>query len=127
MNKEIRIGLIWAGIMLGTALVATALRQMDIISQDMVIRTVAMNGLMIAYYGNRAPKTAPHNAVAQRIARFSGWSFVLSGIVYAGFWAFAPIDLAVIVGCGVLLIGMIATMIYCYRLRAAIKTVGQSG
>lgn len=125
MNKEIAIALAWAGAMIGTALVATVLRHWDVVSQETVIRTVAMNGLMIAWYGNRAPKVAPHNDVARRLARFSGWSFVISGGIYAALWAFAPIDTAVMFGCGAVLVGLIATMIYAYRLRDAITAEGQ--
>lgn len=121
MNKEIRVALLWAGVLIGIALIATYLRRQGLIDQDAVIRTVAMNGLMIVYYGNRAPKVAPHNAYAQQLARFSGWSSVLSGLVYAGFWAFAPISLAITIGTGAVALGMAATLAYWYRLHGRMK------
>ena len=124
MNKDIRIALIWAAAMIATALFATYLRQHGVIDKDTVTRVVAMNGLMIVYYGNRAPKVAPHNAYAQKLARFSGWSSVLSGLVYAGFWAFAPLPLATTIGTGAVAAGVIATLAYWYRLNARMSPKG---
>lgn len=121
MNKEMRVALLWAGILITVALIATYLRRQGLLDQDAVIRTVAMNGLMIIYYGNRAPKVAPHNAYAQHLARFSGWSSVLSGLVYAAFWAFAPISLAITIGTGAVALGMAATLAYWYRLHGRMK------
>jgi hypothetical protein len=118
MNKDIRVGLIWAAIILALALGATVLRQQGTIDQDTVLRVViGINGLMIAYYGNRAPKVVAPSVFAQHLARFSGWSMVLSGIVYAGVWAFAPIQTAVFVGCGAVILGIIATIGYSVVLR----------
>lgn len=42
----------------------------------------------------------------------------LSGLVYAGLWAFAPFPVAVIVGCGAVAAGMAVTIGYCLSLRA---------
>ena len=48
---------------------------------------IGINGLMIAYFGNRAPKTVAPSSHARQVTRVSGWSSVLSGLVYAGLWA----------------------------------------
>lgn len=68
------------------------------------------------------PKALAPNSVARRIQRVGGWSFVLSGIVYAGLWIFAPIDLAVFVGCGAVLAGMAVTFAYGAALRKKART-----
>jgi hypothetical protein len=56
------------------------------------------------------------------VARFSGWSFVLSGLVYAGLWTFAPISLAVSIGSGVVVAGAIAALGHCLWLAARAQT-----
>lgn len=118
MNRDIRVGLTWAAVILALALGATFARQQGYIDQDTVLRVViGINGLMIIHYGNRAPKAVATTAFAQKLTRFSGWSSVLSGIVYAGAWAFAPIQTAVIVGSAAVILGMIATMSYFFVLR----------
>ena len=118
MNKDLTGGLAWGGGIIALALVATLARKMGYIDGDTVTRVViGMNGLMIAWYGNRMPKALAPSAHARQVARVCGWSFVLSGIAYAGFWAFAPIQVAVIGGCGALLLGMAVTFGYCRSLR----------
>ena len=42
----------------------------------------------------------------------------LSGLVYAGLWAFAPMSVALLVGCGAVLAGIVLTIGYCVSLRA---------
>ena len=101
------------------ALAATFARNQGYIDQDTVLRVViGINGLMIAYYGNRMPKALAPSAYARQIARVAGWSQVLSGLVYAGLWAFAPIPLAITVGSAAVLAGMIVTLGYCFRQRS---------
>ncbi|TWS93370.1 ammonium transporter [Reyranella sp. CPCC 100927] len=82
------------------------------IDHETMLRVVAMNGLMIAYYGNRAPKRIAPSACARRLSRVAGWSLVLSGLVYAGLWAFAPIPLAMTAGTGAVAAGVIVTLVY---------------
>ena len=119
MNKEIRVALAWAGGIVLLALCAKFAREQGYIDQDTVLRIViGMNGLMIAYFGNRAPKAIAPSAFARQIARVAGWSQVLSGLVYAGLWAFAPIPVAIVVGSGAIVAGMVVTLGYCFWLRA---------
>ena len=42
----------------------------------------------------------------------------LSGLLYAGLWAFAPLSVALLVGCGAILAGIVVTIGYCLSLRA---------
>jgi hypothetical protein len=117
MNNEIRGSLAWAGTIIGLSLAAAALLTLGYISDDTATRVVGINGLMIAWYGNRMPKALAPSNMARRIQRVGGWAFVLSGIVYTGVWAFAPIDAAVVVGCGAVLAGMAVTFAYGMSLR----------
>nr|WP_315588484.1 ammonium transporter [Sphingomonas psychrotolerans] len=119
MRKELVPALIWAGGIILLALAATVARRQGYIDQDTVLRLViGVNGLMIAYYGNRAPKAVAPSACAARIARVAGWSLVLSGLVYVGLWAFAPIPVAIAGGTAAVLTGMLVTLAYCLRSRA---------
>lgn len=119
MKKEFLVALAWGGGSVLLALAATFARKQGYIDQETVVRVViGMNGLMIAYYGNRAPKLVAPSAFARQISRVTGWSLVLSGLVYAGVWAFAPIPVAITVGCGAVVAGMVVTLGYCFRLRA---------
>ena len=119
MKKELLGPLAWAGGIILLALAASVARNQGYIDQDTVLRLViGINGLMIAYFGNRAPKAIAPSAYAQRISRVAGWSLVLSGLVYAGLWAFAPIPLAITLGCGAVLAGMAVTFGYCFWLRS---------
>ena len=120
MNKELIASIAWGAGIIALALVATLARKAGYVDGDTVTRVViGVNGLMIAWYGNRMPKALAPSPRARQVARVAGWSFVLSGIVYAGFWAFAPIQVAVIGGCGAVLLGMAVTFGYCRSLRRA--------
>ena len=113
MKKEILVALVWAGIMLPLALAAKYAHAHGYISSDTTLRIVAMNGLYIAYLGNSLPKTVVPYAWARQSRRFSGWILVLSGLVFAGLWAFAPIPAAEVFGTGAVLVGVILSLGYC--------------
>lgn len=122
MNKELIAGLAWGGGIIALALGATFARKLGYIDGDTVTRVViGMNGLMIAWYGNRMPKAFAPSARARQVARVGGWSMALSGLVYAGLWAFAPIPVAIIGGCGAVVAGMAVTIGYCLSLRSKAK------
>ncbi|HEY1607560.1 MAG TPA: ammonium transporter [Allosphingosinicella sp.] len=124
MNKELTAALAWAGFMLAFALAATWARRLGYIDRDMVMRMVmGLNGIWIAWYGNRIPKTFVPSACARRAKRVSGWSMVLSGLVYAGLFAFAPLQVAFIGGTGAVVAGVAATFVYCLSLRARARAV----
>ena len=63
------------------------------------------------------PETFAPTAHARRVARVGGWSMALSGLVYAGLWAFAPFDVALIGGCAAIILGMAVTIGYCLSMR----------
>ncbi len=118
MTKELRVALAWGGGMILLAIGATAARKLGYIDQDMLLRLViSINGLMIAYYGNLTPKAVAPNSIARQVSRVAGWSLLLSGLIYTGLWAFAPIRLALIAGSGVVAAGVIVSLSYCFWLR----------
>ena len=125
MNKEVMGSLAWGGGIVVLALAATGARNLGYIDGDMVNRIVlGATGLMVAAFGNRIPKTFTPSAGARKAQRVAGWSMVLSGLVYAGLWAFAPFQTAVIGGCAAILIGMAVTFGNCLSLKTRAKAAG---
>lgn len=119
MNKEVIAWLVWAVGILVVALVARYLREAGHIDSETTTRVViGLNGLLVAWMGNRMPKAFAPNAWVQQAKRFAGWSLVLSGLVYAGLWAFAPIPVAKVVGTAAIIIGIAVTFGYCWLLRS---------
>ena len=124
MNKELIGSLAWGGGIVAVALGMTVARKLGYVDSDTVTRVViGMNGLMIAWFGNRMPKTFVPSARARQARRVAAWSLVLSGLVYAALWAFAPIQLAVIGGSGAVIAGIAVTFGYCLSLRDEAKAV----
>ena len=126
MNKELMACLVWAGGMLALALGATFAHKLGYIDGDTVTRLVTgVIGLWMAWYGNRMPKAmvlirvpaAPPGQAGRELV------LVLSGLVYAGLWAFAPIPVATTVGTGAVMAGVAVTLGYCLSLRAKAKAV----
>ncbi|PVM87100.1 ammonium transporter [Caulobacter radicis] len=106
------------------ALAASLARKLGYIDTDTVNRLVmGAIGLMVAWFGNRMPKRFVPSAWARRVHRVGGWSMALSGLVYAGLWAFAPFEVAVVGGCGAILAGLVLTIGYCLSLRAKSKAL----
>ena len=119
MKKELIEGLVWAAGMIALALAASLARKLGYIDQDTARRVVTcVIGLWLAWYGNRMPKALVPNACARQARRVGGWTLVLSGLVYAGLWAFAPIPVATTAGTGAVLAGMAVMLGYCLSLRA---------
>lgn len=118
MNKDLIKNLAWGGGIVVLALIASAARRVGYIDHDTTTRIVLIAvGLMIIWMGNRIPKTFTPSAGARQAQRVAGWSLVLSGAVYAGLWAFAPIPIAVAGGCAAVILGIMVTVGYCLSLR----------
>ncbi len=122
MKKEILVALVFAAIMIPLALAARYAYGHGLIDADTKLRILAMNGLYIAWLGNALPKAVVPYAWARQSRRFTGWTLVLSGLVFAGLWAFAPLPLAEVVGTGVIFAGVIASLGYCLWLRGQART-----
>lgn len=122
MNKQLITDLAWGVGILVVALLASWARKLGYVDSDTVTRVViGLSGLMIASFGNRMPKTFVPSAWARQARRVAAWSLVLSGLVYTGLWAFAPIPVAIAGGSGVVLLGIAVTIGYCISLRAQAK------
>jgi len=118
MKKQLIADLTWGIGIVVLALGATYARKLGYIEGETVTRLVlGATGLMIAWFGNRMPKTFVPSARARQAQRVGGWSMALSGLVYAGLWAFAPFDVALIGGCGAILVGIAVTVGYCLSVR----------
>lgn len=126
MKKEILVGLAWGAAIVLVALAARFAREHGYIEAETMQRVVAMNGLVIAYYANRVPKAVAPGVLTRQAARFSGWVLALSGLVYAGFWAFAPLPLAMTIGTGGLAAGVIMVTGYCIGLRTRLGKDGRT-
>lgn len=124
MKKEVVADLAWGVGIVVLALAASLARKLGYIDTDTVNRLVmGAIGLMVAWFGNRMPKRFVPNVLARRVHRVGGWSMALSGLVYAGLWAFAPFDVAVMGGSGAILAGLAVTIAYCLSLRARSKAL----
>ena len=122
MKKQVIVDLAWGVGIVVLALGATQARNLGYIDADTVTRLVlGATGLMVAWFGNRIPKTIAPSARARQAQRVGGWSMALSGLVYAGLWAFAPRDVALVGGCGAIIIGIAVTFFYCLSLRNRAK------
>ncbi|MDG2529180.1 ammonium transporter [Caulobacter endophyticus] len=124
MKKEVIADLAWGVGIVVLALAASLARKLGYIDTDTVNRLVmGAIGLMVAWFGNRMPKRFVPSDWGRRVNRFGGWSMALSGLVYAGLWAFAPFEVAVVGGCGAILAGIALTIGYCLSLRAKSKAL----
>lgn len=118
MNRDVVGSLIWAGGIIGLALAARWALGQELIDADTTSRIVLVAiGLMIAWYGNRTPKSFVPSARARQARRVAGWSLAISGLIYAAAFAFAPMDVALILGCGSVALGIAVTFLYCLSLR----------
>ncbi len=125
MKKEIIVALVWAAIMIPLALAAKYANAHDYIDGDTKLRILAMNGLYIAYLGNSLPKAVVPYAWARQSRRFTGWVLVLSGLIFAGLWAFAPLQVAVVFGAGAVSAGIVISVGYCMWLSSKARATSQ--
>jgi hypothetical protein len=122
MNKELVGGLAWGGGILAVALAMTGARKLGYVDGDTVTRVViCLNGLMVAWYGNRMPKRFFPDELTRKVSRLGGWSITLGGLIYAALWIFAPIRLAVAAGSAAVLTGVVVPLVYCYSQRHKFK------
>ena len=122
MKKDLIEGLAWAGGLIALALCTTQARKLGYVDGDTVTRVViAMNGLMIAWYGNRMPKRFFPSELARKVSRLGGWSVTISGLIHVALWALAPIPVAVAVGSAAVLTGVAVPFFYCLSQRNKFK------
>lgn len=118
MSKELAQDIASGVAILVLALGASFARSQGWIDADTTTRIVlGAIGLQLAWYGNRMPKKFAPGARARQVQRVGGWSMALSGLVYAGLWAFAPMPVALVGGCGAVILGIAVTVGYCLSVR----------
>ena len=118
MKKQLIADLSWGVGIVVLALGATYARKLGYIEAETVTRLVlGATGLLVAWFGKRMPKTFVPSTRARQAQRVGGWSMALSGLAYAGLWAFAPFDVALIGGCSAILVGIAVTIGYCLSVR----------
>lgn len=123
MNKELASNLAWGIGIVVLALASTYARKLGYIEAETVTRIVMCAiGLMVAWFGNRMPKSFVPNAWARQATRVGGWSMALSGLIYAALWVFAPTQVAVVGGSAAVVLGILATISYCLSLRSKART-----
>ena len=123
MKKDLIHDLAWGGGIVVLALCASYARSQGFIDHDTTTRIViGATGLMIAAFGNRMPKRFVSSERARKAQRVGGWSLAISGLIYGGLWAFAPLNVALWVGCGAIIAGMAVTLGYCLWLRGRART-----
>ena len=102
---SLRSAVILGGVQIGGALLLALANQQGLIDDETRTRGVmVLIGLCLAATGNRMPKTMdgppPRSvslaALRQSVLRLGGWALMLGGVVFAGLWAFAPHDLALV-------------------------------
>jgi uncharacterized membrane protein len=89
---------------------------------------MAVNSLLLAYYGNAIPKAVLRSAASRAGRRFAGWVFVLAGLSSAALWAFAPLDIAAGAAVTIIAGAVVLAFGYCLlarRMTAAQLTVGR--
>ncbi|NYT41802.1 ammonium transporter [Sphingomonas sp. R-74633] len=123
MKKELVWSLAWGGGIIVLALGVSMARKLGYIESETALRLIIGSiGLMTAAFGNRIPKTVVPGISPHRTQRVAGWSLALSGLAYAGLWAFAPIPVATFGGMAAILAGLVVTFGYCLTLRGSAKT-----
>ena len=123
MKKDLIAAAGWAIAFLALALAGRFARELGYVDGETVTRVMSgAIGLYVVWYGNRLPKAFVPSATGRRVRRMAGWSQVLSGLVYMGLWAFAPIPVAVKGGSAAIVAGIVVTVAYCVSLRAKAKT-----
>jgi hypothetical protein len=122
-KSEVIGNLAWGGAIIVLALAGSFARTAGYMDDETVKRLVTGTiGLMVAWQGNRMPKSFVPNACARQARRVAGWSMTLSGLVYAGLFLFAPLHVAYLGGAGAILAGIAITLGYCLTLRDRRKT-----
>jgi hypothetical protein len=82
----------------------------------------ALLGAVVAGYANAIPKVFPARALQrcppaadQAARRFAGWAMMLGGLGYMLTWLVAPLDVASLIGGGVLGAALLLAVLRCVR------------
>lgn len=119
MNPSVKSSLVLAGASIITALAAAGARNIGLIEEDTATRiSMTVIGLVIAWYGNVMPKTAPvrsPRAIANQ--RLAGYALAVAGLINAAIWIWAPMDYAAELSTVPILIAMAVVLVRIFVLR----------
>ena len=97
ISKSIQAGLLWAGALIGTAILLKVAQASHLIGADAVTRgNQAVMGLTIAVYANfmtKQPAKIPpteRGGRMQQARRVSAWAMLVAGLIYAVVSLLAP-------------------------------------
>ena len=115
LQRELKVGVPIALITLAVVGATFIAKRLGWVDGDAGVRlAMAISGLTLVYFGNRTPKEAPHrSARAQSVRRFSGWVMVLAGLLNAGIWVFAPMEVAPLASMVPVILAVVAIIAYC--------------
>lgn len=101
--KNIRASLVIAGVQVFAGLLLALASSNGFISRETMVRgAMVVVGLGLAAVANMIPKrpdgsppsTLRLAALRQSVMRTAGWAMMVGGLLFAGLWAFAPLDIA---------------------------------
>lgn len=110
--REIKQGLGVAALIIGVSVALLGAQKLNLVDGDASLRfSMALSGLILAYYGNAVPKAVFRSARSAKVQRVAGWVFVLTGLVSAAAWVFAPLEIA-FAATGVVAAGLVGVIGY---------------
>jgi hypothetical protein len=112
ITRNVAFSLILAIGFVGICLAATLASSADLVGTDFPDRIAGVGtGLILAMFSNVVAKriTGVPSAGGQGAKRFMGLAMVLAGLVYAGAFLLAPVDLAPWIGMAVVVTALIVT------------------
>jgi hypothetical protein len=109
-----------AALLIATSLGIVVAQKTGLVSVDIGTRAgMVINMLIVAYYGNLVLKAIVRSERARAARRFAGWALAPAGLVSAGLWIFAPIDVATPLSIGLVATALGAVFGYCLFSRGA--------
>lgn len=115
----IRNGLLFAALIIGTSFMFKIARAMGAIEDPDIGRRVTMIivGVFLASIGNAAPKMLTplsklpcDGATAQALQRFTGWTWVLTGLGFSLVWLVLPIQAAQPLSIALIMFGVLTVL-----------------
>ncbi len=115
LQRELKVGVPIALLTLAICGAVFIARRLGWVDGDAGARlAMAISGLTVVYFGNRIPKEAPTRSPrAQVVRRFAGRVMVLAGLLNAGIWVFAPMEVAALASMVPLILAVVAIIAYC--------------
>jgi uncharacterized membrane protein len=133
-TKSMTVGVIWAAVLIASALGLKSAQHAHLIDADVALRgEQVMIGLGLAFYGNYIPKnlrSASSATVASRMQsaqRVAGWGFMLAGLIYAALSAFAPHGIGETLAMLAVFAAVVVTVIYSVICAASRRHDQQNG